>query len=724
LVAAEVVSFLIAVALPAAAATITAIPGGVRIAAGPLVRTIRGPRTTAFTISGKTLAVAAKADVALTISERDSKPPALARDAIPPLEWTKGRMPSVEPRPDVSWRKARSPELVLMRRTITRPGHGSMRAVLEYRAEEFPVTVNLEVYGDHPVIRKWMEIKNSGKLWIKIDRLKLEDLRIDPGFGKPLSLTPAERGAGSSIVAFTNPGHTQGAIAGSEIPSALRHIGDDASMGYSEEHFEWVLGPGESFVSEPVFYYAFVGASIKTVSAIWTPLDRTIEGSFQRFLVERVGIAGNPDQLPTPQWVTWTNFLTKIDDAIVREQAAIAAKAGFSMITLDQGWQEGLLGADPDPLKFPDFAGTAKYVQSLGLRLGAWVSSLRQPGSRDAKLYPNGASVPIRFRNPEGGVAMSFAGPWRHHFAQELVETAKQYNITYFKQDFTNIQFGNIGEESEGRTLKDSVLRGLRNLLVAQDYIREHTPDVTTQITHEIYWGTPGVPCDLAALKHAHLYHIPPNDYSGSGLRGSRFSKDWKMDPAKMSRELITGCWNARQRFYDHRGLPLYGIEYYAAAAMNIGGSLTPEVQDRQVCSWLMGAPLVFAGDLTSLTGENIAQYRSRFDLLKRLQVRYGIYRYFQFSGVPSPTEVEWHWWGKLNHRREGIVVVIRGNGGPDERQINVPWVRPGAFYHLRTLFTGRDLGRFRGSKLQQGALKLVLPKLGQEILEISTVSP
>jgi len=489
-------------------------------------------------------------------------------------------------------------------------------------------------------------------------------------------------------------------------------------MGYAEEHFEWVLGPGETFVSEPVFYFGFSGTAVKTVSAVSTPLDRAIEDGLQRFLIERVGIVSDPARVPAPQWVTWSNFGDKIDDATVRQQAAIAAQAGFSMVTLDQGWQAGLLGADPDPVKFPDFAATAKYVESLGLRLGLWVSSFRTPDARTPGRVPPGASVPVRTR--QGGVAMSFASPWRHRFAEELVDGANRYGATYFKQDFTNIQFGHVGADSDGRTLKDSVLRGLRGLFEAEDYIRQHAPQVTTQITHEIYWGTPGVPCDLAALKHAHLYHIPPNDYSGAGLPSRPFSKEWKLDPATMNRDLVRGCWNARQRFFEHRGLPLYGIEYYAAATMNIGGSLTPAVQDRQVCSWLMGAPLVYASDLRSLTPENIAQYRKRFELLKRLQAAYGIYRYFQFSGVPAPTDTDWHWWGKLNPRGAGAVVVVRGSGGSGERQINVPWVLPKATYRVTALFAGRELGRYSGSQLQSGILKLSLPPLGQEILEIA----
>ncbi|MGD0781885.1 MAG: hypothetical protein ABSA30_03390, partial [Candidatus Aminicenantales bacterium] len=90
-----------------------------------------------------------------------------------------------------------------------------------------------------------------------------------------------------------------------------------------------------------------------------------------------------------------------------------------------------------------------------------------------------------------------------------------------------------------------------------------------------------------------------------------------------------------------------YELEYYGAATINIQGCLTNDIIDRQICSWLMGQPSVYAGDLASLSPENIAQYRKRFDLLNRLQNTYDIYHYFQFSGVPEPTDFSWHWWGK-----------------------------------------------------------------------------
>jgi hypothetical protein len=206
------------------------------------------------------------------------------------------------------------------------------------------------------------------------------------------------------------------------------------------------------------------------------------------------------------------------------------------------------------------------------------------------------------------------------------------------------------------------------------------------------------------------------------GHAKERPGPDWSCDPAKLRQELVAGCFNARQRYYAHRGLPLYALEYYAAHAVNFRGSLTPEVQDRQVCSWLMGAPAAFAGDLASLTEENIQRYRQRFGLLRRLEMAYGIYRNFQYSGVPEPTDHDWHWWGKLNREGCGVVVVIRGDQGEAERAVNIPWVPDDRDYQVIALLADKPLGRFSGRQLQNGALRLQLPSLGQEIVELKTL--
>jgi hypothetical protein len=209
----------------------------------------------------------------------------------------------------------------------------------------------------------------------------------------------------------------------------------------------------------------------------------------------------------------------------------------------------------------------------------------------------------------------------------------------------------------------------------------------------------------------------------GSGYGSKRVSQDWPLDPLKLRSDLIKSCEQARHRFFDHRGLPLYSVEFYAAHAVNIKGSLIASVQDRQICSWLMGGPTVYAGDLSSLTEEHIAHYRKRFDLLKELQSKYEIYSYFQFSGVPAPTDSDWHWWGKLNRDGCGVVVVLRGNGGLESRMVNIPWVNARKKYTAVSRFAGKKLGVFTGEQLIRGAVKLDLPVLGQEIIEVSLLS-
>ena len=614
----------------------------------------------------------------------------------------------------------------LLKYSFSAPEPGIRQLIIRGRALDDAVlggvVINIyyQVYDGYPVIRKWVEISNNGANWLKLSDLIIDDIRLKEEFRNRTFLTPSERGAVSSIVGFSNSKHTTGAIFASEVPSALRSIDDNGAMGYNDEHFEWVLGPAESFVSEPVFIYAYSGKVVKTISASSIPLDRVVEGPFKKFLKEHIGVAATEVEIPAPQWATWTNFAQNVNDAIVREQAEIAARAGFVLLELDDGWQRGRLGVIPDTDKFPDFLSTCQYVRSLGIKIGLWVSCFRQYDSDDIKALPDAPSVPQIRRHK--GVAMSFSSPWSSYYGNQLARLHDYYGAAYFKQDFTNIKYGDFAKGHYIRSKKESLLRGLRGLFESQDILRRLAPEVANQITHEIYWGTPGVPCDLAVLKHAVAYHIPPNDYSGVGHWKQRAgATDWwdKVDPKDQSKKLLKGCFNSRTRFYLHRGLPLECIEYYGASTVNVKGSLTGEIQDRQVCSWLMGAPTVYAGDLASLTEDNIKRYRDRFAIVKRLEKEYGIYRNFQYSGVPAPTDTDWHWWGKLNENGEGAVVVVRGDGGGDKRAVNIPWVAAKKFYKLTALFAGKELGTFKGSDLINGKLKIALPKYGQEILEV-----
>lgn len=621
---------------------------------------------------------------------------------------------------------------------VSKPSPKTTRLNIRFASldhEELPdLVVNLfyEVYDGYPVVRKWVEIANNGPLWLKVDDMILDGTAIAETFPVAADLTPVEYGAIATTRSYSNDDYSSGVIVASEIPSGLRMIYPDGTMGYAKKYFEWVVGPAESFASEPVFHYAFDGKTYQTVSARSTELDRQVEKPYKDFLYEHVGVKRvNPSRF-VPLWCSWTNFRLNITHDNMVEMADLAKRCGFRGFLIDdagRGYRDVTTPRSvlPDTEKFPDFAKTTQEIDSRDLAIGLWVSCFRRPEfdpdfdiMQDSQIYPN------MIRGKSKWIPMSFQSKWRFFFANTLLSLRDEYGIRYFKQDFSSVKFGDILRGHGSRTRKESILRGLRGLLEVQDYMSHAAPDVNLELTHEIYWGTPGVPCDLAALKHAHTYHIPPNSYHGAGDHRVRVDSSWadnpKYAPDKLRETLVYGSFFARQRFYAHRALPLQSVEFYAACAVNVQGSMTPDVQRRQVCSWLLGTPSVYSGDLASLTEENIGVYKTCFDLIGEMNDKYDIYLNFQYSGVPEPTETDWHWWGKLNEKGEGIVVVLRGTEGEDKRQVNIPWVEPGKRYRIHARFAEKTLGEFTGKELIDGKFQLALPKMGQDILELSLV--
>lgn len=586
------------------------------------------------------------------------------------------------------------------------------------------IIIHYRVLSPYPVIEKWIEIQNHGMNWIRLDNLRIDLLKFHPKWSVETLLTPEERGSQPSIIGISNKSKSQGMILLSEVPSALRMMRPIGTMGYVDKNFEWIMGPNENFVSEKTWMFAFSGENCKTPTGISTVLDRTVEGPFQEFTVNYLNIAAKNTPLPGPVWCTWSNLAATINDTNIREQADIAEQIGFRTFQIDAGWAESTVPSDwtagggvPNPEKFPNFKATCDYIRSKGMKLGLWMSCYRPLESKDLREMPFGRVLPWIKRGK--CVGMSFASTWRDYYVKDLLNVASTFGATYFKQDLTNIKYGDIAEGHEGRTLKDSILRGLRGFLSAQAAIHHANSTIWTMMSHELYWGTPGVPCDIAAIRSVCGYHIPPNDYSGCGMNRHRWQPSWKSKHGSVASALKRGCIHSRSRYYAMRGLPLYCLEYYGAATVNIQGSLTESIQDRQICSWLMGMPSVYAGDLCSLTDANIVHYKKRFQLLELLQQKYDIYHNFQYSGVPSPTDLGWHWWGKLNSHGEGIVVVLRGRFGSGKQPIHIPWLESSRKYTIYGCFQEKQLGTFTGNELQQGLLKITLPRWGQEVLEI-----
>ena len=593
----------------------------------------------------------------------------------------------------------------------------------------FSFELNYEIYKGDPVIRKWIKFDNQGCEWIKISDLMLNQWQFTNIYSDRTLLTPAVRGVEPSIIAFANSTASFGVISVSEIPSKLRHLSLDGTSGYNSDFFEWVLGTNETFESEPVFDFAFSGESYKTVSDTSSALDRCVEQNFAAFMNKYIISPVSENKSVAPVFCTWTNYNSAINQENMMVAADIASEIGFECFQLDAGWSDSspnggwaVSTTNPKLKEFPNMKGLSDYIQSKNMKTGLWYSVFINEQQADKSNHePAMFSLPLIRR--AGGLALSFCyEKSRKKYVDEIVYLNKTYGAKYFKQDLSNVCYGDIARGHESRTKKESYLRGLRGLFATQDEIRRLSPESWLQMSHEVYWETPGPAADVAVLKHVDSYHASPNEYWGAGRRNKLVDSNWNFDVDSLKQKLRLGAFRARQIMYNHRGLPLERIEIFGAATTNYKGSLSSDVQDRQICSWLMGAPLSYSGDLTSLTPENKERYRDRFSMLKRLNQQYGIYSHFQYSGVPAPTDEDWHWWGKLNNDGCGAVIVLRGNSGADSRNINIPWVNANKKYKLTGLFSETDLGVFSGKQLQNGELTISLQTFGQEIIEISLI--
>ncbi len=590
--------------------------------------------------------------------------------------------------------------------------------------EGLSATVVYQLYNGYPVVRKQLSFGNNGKYWLKISNLVVDDIEAMRAYSDKTLMTPDSRGIAPCIVAYADSAASKGLLTVSEIPSKLRSFPENGELAYNPGFFEWVIGPSEKFESEPVSVYAFSGESFPTVSAKSTALDRCVEGEFKQFLKKNILKTTKDIGSLVPVFCTWTNYAASIDENNMRNAADIASNIGYKCFQLDAGWSEtggnwGVSTPYPEKNKFPDLVGLMDYIRGKGMDAGLWYSIfISEEDGMDVSKGPVLANLPLVKRAGGVGLSMCYQKS-REKYINDLVYMNKTYNATYFKQDLSNLCYGDIARGHESRTLKESYLRGLRGLFQIQDGIHEKAPDSWLQLSHEIYWETPGPAADIAVLKHADSYHASPNEYWGAGHRKQLVNDSWDYDPENLKQLLLKGALRSRQLMYSHRGLPLERIEIFGAVTTNFKGSLSADVIDRQVCSWLMGAPNSFSGDLTSLTDENVQRYKNRFAIIKSLQEKYGIYTCYQFSGVPGPTDVDWHWWGKLNGQGEGAVVVLRGSAGEQTRKINIPWVKTDATYQLKALFSGKDLGNFTGKQLQGGELSLSLKNMGQEIVEV-----
>lgn len=87
-----------------------------------------------------------------------------------------------------------------------------------------------------------------------------------------------------------------------------------------------------------------------------------------------------PDLAKTPLYSTWYQFHQSLDEDILVEECMIAAKMGYELIILDDGWQTMDTNrgydytGDWNPDRFPNMAEFVEKIHQTGMKFGLWYS--------------------------------------------------------------------------------------------------------------------------------------------------------------------------------------------------------------------------------------------------------------------------------------------------------------------------------------------------------------
>jgi alpha-galactosidase len=212
--------------------------------------------------------------------------------------------------------------------------------------------------------------------------------------------------------------------------TTVRHDGANGSLVLSSSvlNLNHAVDPGADF-SVPT---AFIG---------------TFHGDFdeagyrtQRF-AESVLAKQPPDPgaFPYVAWDSWA-YEDQIDEATLRQNAAVAASLGVELFLVDLGWARNVGDWYADPAKFPSGLGAlADYVHSLGMKFGLHFA-LAEADSQSPVLQANPDWTSSVNDGYHDALSLCLSNqPARDWLIQQGIRMIDDYHVDWILQDGENM---------------------------------------------------------------------------------------------------------------------------------------------------------------------------------------------------------------------------------------------------------------------------------------------
>jgi alpha-galactosidase len=550
---------------------------------------------------------------------------------------------------------------------------GTKTLALSFAGRHAPVliTVHYELGKGQPAIRQYLTIANTGPVSATLRHLVVSCGVLFPGPRRNLVAyggygeQPRETfftGRVDDIAGLLEDAKTGiGFAVLSEVPGYMKRmeIADGWSTSFAAMYdtdlfpFERTLAPHETFTS--------AGASV-----LFYQRGTASDPHWRIPSYVRDRIAHDKEQTP-PEWIynTWEPWQRTIDASLVKTLMAKASADGFTLFTMDDGWQQTYGENVVNKEHFPDGLGPVfAQADALGMKHGLWAPVALI--NNKAKVYvqhPDWAcrdenGQPRLSRAQEGmGVVMCLASSYKYDVIERISDMVEKNKLSYVKLDLTSV-FNAYGEEPgcyeqghEHKTHHESSERIYEALQLIAETLHQRFPDLLIDYTFEL-WGEKHL-IDYGLLKVADL--------------------DWMSNVRDQSGN-EAGPLQARTLLYQ-RGMAI------PVEGMLIGNlqAETPPWQEHVATE--IGSGPVFLGDLTKQSPAESQHYKDWIERYTKLRSSVPMTdSFFPLGSWRQPRVDRWDGFARLARSGEGMVVLFRNDSGAPSAQFSIPGYPDGSF--------------------------------------------
>ena len=548
------------------------------------------------------------------------------------------------------------------------------------------VKLYYQIYPDLPGCIKWMKFEClKGEL--HISRLFFEILNTCPGqfvdaeFYKKqgaVLTSPFFAACGDEdIIQVHNFKLSEGMFIGNSVPGPLRyymvypHWKRGTSCGYSMNSgdFNKYLKANESFTTDKAYIYLYEGSK-----------DDSSHLNGFRELIRR-SLPACPDHGGV-MYCTWQPFMKNINEELLLDLANRAADLGFSWFVVDDGWFTGD-NWQVDQEKFPNgLEVISERVRANGMKFGLWFNIGTDYGAlgshpEDNALTSHGTRK--RFGISSDYTCRCLASKHREFLIEKLSQLAKQYNVDYFKLDFSSIlsPYGMTPYGCSATThkyhhdLSDSIPEQYASMMHCRNELKKRFPNLVIDFSFETF-GTE-IP-SIGALMFSELHHASNMNTLKPEILNARKIRNTLYNYATvLPNERILGSLICLQN---------------GKAAENL---LTASV----------GTPLI-AGDLRLLDEDAKAEIKNICQNLNQLIAPGVLSEFHKFKGGNYIEYNEWDGFARYARTGNGIICLFRNEDTCEMVKIAIPNLPEGS-YTLKDMASNERVATLDASELASG---------------------